>query len=417
MYIFLRVLNESFLQAIGQLTSNKLRSFLSLLGITIGIFCIISVKSAVDSLEENVRGSFEKLGEDVIYISKLPWNEDPGENYWKYGRRPVPNYNDFVNLKQHLKTAKFVSYSLFIGSKVIKYQSNSVDNVFELAVTHEYGVQFKLEFEAGRWFNNIESEQGLPKVVIGHNVSLELFGSLDPIGKKVKVFGKDMEVVGVIKKSGKDLVSVVEFDNATFLPFELARSIVNVKPNFPWAGSLQVKAADGVSLDKLKDDVTMTLRSSRKLKPAESTNFALNNLSMIAAFLDSFFAVLNIAGFMIGIFALLVGIFSVANIMFVSVKERTNIIGIKKAIGAKKNVILIEFLIESVILCIVGGLFGLILVFIVLKGISAATDFEIYISAKNVLIAVITSIIVGIFAGMIPAIQASNMDPVEAIRS
>ncbi len=417
MYLHLRVLKESFFQAFGQLTSNKLRSFLSLLGITIGIFCIISVKSAVDSLEDNVRGSFEKLGDDVIYISKLPWNEDPNENYWKYARRPVPNYNDFENLKQNLRTAKFVSYSLFIGSKVIKYQSNSVDNVFELAVTHEYGDQFKLEFENGRWFSAIESEQGLSKVIIGHNVSLELFGSLDPVGKKIKVFGKDMEVVGVIKKSGKDLVSIVDFDNATFLPFELARSIVNVKPNFPWAGSLQVKAASGVTLQKLKDDITMTLRSSRKLRPAESTNFAMNNLSMISQLLDGFFSILNIAGFLIGIFALLVGIFSVANIMFVSVKERTNIIGIKKALGAKKNVILIEFLIESVILCIVGGLIGLIFVFLVLKGISTVTDFEIYVSTKNVLIAAITSVVVGILAGMIPAIQAANMNPVEAIRS
>ncbi|MFQ5445648.1 MAG: ABC transporter permease, partial [Saprospiraceae bacterium] len=212
------------------------------------------------------------------------------------------------------------------------------------------------------------------------------------------------------------IIKIMNFDEAIILSYELAKKIANLKTNNPWGGSVNVKAAPGVSIEKLKDDLTGTLRATRKLKPKEEDNFALNNLTILANLMDQFFGVLNMVGYFIGIFAILVGMFSVANIMFVSVKERTNIIGIKKALGAKQAIILLEFLIESVILCIIGGMFGLGLVYLVLTGLTSVLPFEIYLNFGNALFGLGLSVFVGIVSGLIPALQASRMDPVVAIR-
>jgi putative ABC transport system permease protein len=411
------VLRESFIQAYSQLIANKLRSFLSLLGIMIGIFCIIAVKSAVDSLEDNVRSSFDKLGNDVVYVSKMPWNEDPDDNYYKYARRPNPGYKEYKVLSDNMKLAKMVTYSMFVGMKTIKYQNNSVERCFAVAITEEYERFHKLEFEAGRYFSQNEYQLGLNRVVIGHKICKELFGEVDPIGREVKLFGRDVVVVGVIKKSGKSLINFYDFDQAVLIGFEFARSVVNVKPNNPWSGNVQVKANDGVSEKLLRDDIVLNVRKSHYLKPREKDDFSMNSMTMFADEISGFFTVLNIAGGIIGFFALLVGIFSVANIMFVSVKERTGIIGIKKALGAKRWVILLEFLIESVLLCLIGGIIGLIFVWLVLKGLTAISDFEMYVSPRNMILTLLLAIVSGVFAGFIPAWQAAKMDPVEAIRS
>jgi putative ABC transport system permease protein len=411
------VLKESFAQAFQQLMANKLRSFLSLLGIMIGIFCIIAVKSAVDSLEDNVRKSFNKLGNDVIYVQKMPWGEDPGENYWKYARRPNPGIKDYRVLVDNLTTAKSVAYSFFAGLKTIKYGNNNVERTFAIAVTDSYDNFHNLEYDSGRFFSPTEYTSGANRVILGYRVAKELFRDQDPIGKEVKYFGRNMMVVGVLKQSGKDLLKFYNYDDAIMLGFENVRSMVNVKPNSNWGGNLQIKAGDGISEQQLKDEVAITLRKARYLKPREGDNFSLNSMTMLADVLTTVFGALSVAGIVIGGFALLVGVFSVANIMFVSVKERTNIIGIKKALGAKPWVILLEFLIESIVLCLAGGLLGLLVVWLTLKGLSAISDFEMYISVKNMIVTFFVAAISGVIAGFIPARQASKMDPVEAIRA
>ena len=411
------VLRESFIQAFQQLISNKLRSFLSLLGIMIGIFCIIAVKSAVDSLEDNVRSSFDKLGNDVIYVSKFTWAEDPGENFWKFARRPNPSIADYRVLTENIPSAKAVTFSFFMSQATPKYGKNSVERAYAVAITEDYDNFHALEYEAGRFLSPQEYQTGANCVVIGHKIADALFNESDPIGREIKVLGRDMRVVGVIKASGKDLLKIYDTDNVVFVGFELARSLVNVKKNNKFGGNLAIKAADGTTEQRLKDEVTVALRKSRHLKPSEKDNFSINSSTAFADILNSFFGVLNAVGLIIGGFALIVGIFSVANIMFVSVKERTSVIGIKKALGAKQGVILLEFLIESVVLCLLGGLCGLALVWIVLKGISALSDFQMYVSIKNVVVTIAVAAAAGVLAGFIPALQASKMDPVEAIRA
>lgn len=417
MRIIIRILYESFDQAFHQLRANKLRSFLSLLGITIGIFCIIAVMSAVDSLEDNIKGSFEQLGNDVIYITKLPWAEDPGQTYWKYFQRPVPSIEDYEIIKTRVKTASEVSFLVRIGSRTIKYRSNNVEGAFVLAATYEYADIFGMQLGQGRYYSPFEYEHGSNKVILGHTISEELFGALDPIGKNVKLMGKTLQVIGVFEKSGKSLVNPLDYDEAVFLSYPLAKKMSDVRlRNNPWGTQLNVKASESANVSELKDEVTGVLRAHRRLKPRETDNFSINEISIITQFLDSIFGVLNIAGWLIGVFAILVGMFSVANIMFVSVKERTNIIGIKKALGAKRYFILLEFLIEAIVLCILGGLVGLLVVFILMKILTQVIDFELYLSLQNIAFGLILSIIIGVLSGLIPANQASKLDPVEAMR-
>ena len=415
--ILLKIFYESIVQAFQQLAGNKLRSFLSLLGITIGIFCIISVQSAVDSLEDNIRGSFEKLGNDVIYIQKFSWAEDPKMNYWKYFRRPAPNYLDFEILDKKMRTAAICAFQIVVGSKTVKYRSNSVERVALIGMTYDYGEMFDFKFDKGRYLSPTEYHYGSPKAVVGYTVAEELFGAIEPIGKEVKLMGRKVEIIGVLEKTGQDIISINNFDEAVFISYELAKKMANVKTNSPFGTLISVKAAENISIDELKDEATGVLRSHHRLQPKEADDFSLNELSLLSNILDVLFTTLNRAGWLVGIFAILVGMFSVANIMFVSVKERTNIIGIKKALGAKRYIILLEFLIEAIILCILGGMFGLVIVYLSALGLSSLLDFDIFLSWYNIILGLSISIIIGILSGVIPALQAARMDPVVAIRS
>ena len=417
MLTFLKVIQENFRQAYYALVSNKLRSFLSLLGISIGIFCIIGVQAGVDSLENEIRGSFDKLGNDVLYVQVFPWNEDPGLNYWKYAQRPVPSLKNYEDVRDNVTSAETSALEVHLGSKTIKYRNSNVQQVNVVATTEDYSTLFAFEFEKGRWYNSVEYYKGANKIIMGYKVAETLFGSIDPIGRDVKIMGVKAEVLGVLKEEGESMVQIGNMDERIIVSYEMAKKIANVESKFGFGTVLAVKAKDGVSSQQLRDDLTGALRVSRKLRPKEANNFAINSVSIIASALDSFFSSMNIASFIIGGFAIFVGMFSVANIMFVSVKERTSIIGIKKALGAKRSVILSEFLIEAILLCILGGIVGLFLVYVCLQLLSTSMPYPLYLAPDNIIFGITLSVIIGIIAGVIPAWQAANMDPVEAMRA
>ncbi len=416
MKVLLKIIYESVVQAFQSLVGNKLRTFLSLLGITIGIFCIIAVKSAVDSLEGSIKSGFEELGSDVIYVQTMPWNEDPGQNYWKYAKRPEPSYKDYTSISDKSKLSEFVAYTVFTGGKTIKYKSSSVSNAFIMGSTYDYKDMQSIDIEKGRYFTQQEYNSGSNKIILGYQVAQALFNTLEPVGKEIKLFGQKYVVIGVLKSEGENMFNILNFDEVMWVSFNNLKRFVNTNENSNVGKLLSVKARPEADVEELKGELTSILRASRRLKPTEGENFALNELSMLSQVLDAVFSMLNFVGFIIGIFALIVGMFSVANIMFVSVKERTNIIGIKKALGAKRSIILLEFLIESVILCLIGGIFGLVVVFGILKFISTQIPFELIVSATNVSWGIGASVIVGIISGIIPAIMASKLDPVVAMR-
>lgn len=408
-----KIILESITMAFQQLWGNKLRTFLTLLGIIIGIWCIITVLSAVDSLEKNIRTSLNKLGDDVVYVQKMPWGGSPDDDWLKYLRRPEPNYKDFKALEKKLNTADIIGYSTFVGVSTAQYKSSTVERTYIIGASYDYAELFSIEFEQGRYFSPSEHFYGGNQVVIGYEVAKKIFGeNINPIGKRIKVYGRKMQVLGVIEKAGDDLLNPVDFDEVVLMSINTAKKMVSLDKG----AMIAVKAAEDVSMEQLKDDITSVLRANRQLKPKQEDNFALNQLSIIANFFDQIFGVINGAGWFIGIFSIIVGIFGVANIMFVSVKERTSIIGVKKALGAKRYVILLEFLIESIILCLIGGIIGLMLVFGMVQLANAVIDFQFFLSAKNIILGSSIAIATGILAGIIPAVTASNLDPVVAMR-
>lgn len=415
--LFLKIFSESIRQALAQLTGNKLRTFLSLLGISIGIFCIIGVLSAVESLEKNISGSLAKLGDDVVYIDKWPWKDNSGD-WWEYFQRPYPDYDDYQALKERMPSAAVVAYWTVPGVKTLKYQKNSVEGGFLFVTSYELDRILNIEVDQGRYWSTAEYSGGADKIILGHSISEELFGSLAPIGKTIKMGGRKYEVIGVLAKSGDDLINPLDFDDAVMVTYNNAARFINLKNRNRFGGTVAVKAKPGVATQQLQDDIRGILRSARSLRPREDDNFAMNELSMMADAIGGFFGVLNMVGGFIGFFSMLVGAISVANIMFVSVKERTSLIGVKKALGARQSVILLEFLTESVILCIIGGIIGLALVVGVTSVINLFFEsFSINLSVKYAIVGVILSAIVGILAGLVPAGLAAKMDPVEAMRS
>ena len=414
--IVFRIFKESLRQAEQQLVSNKLRSFLTLLGITIGIFCVIAVLSAVDSLEDNLVESFEKFGNDVLYIDKSPWTEDPGMNYWKYMSRPSPDLEDLRAIQRKSKMAQYASLSVFIPSSQIKTGKSYVEGAYFAGITEDYDRVIKMEFEDGRYFSSAEFQNGSDQIIVGSKLAAALFPRGDAVGKEVKAMGRKFNIVGILKVEGASLINIMPVDQAAFFPFKTMRKLININSNSSWGTMLNVKAKKGEDLEEMKYELASIIRPVRGLKPIDPDNFAINQVTMLTAIIDKVFSVLNIAGFVIGLFAMLVGAFGVANIMFVSVKERTPLIGIKMALGAKRFFILLEYLLEAIILCLVGGIAGLVMVWGILLLFNKVLHFDMYISMTNILIGLILSIIIGIVSGIIPALHASRMDPVEAMR-
>ncbi len=413
-----RLIWESLLMSVQSVTVNRLRALLSLLGITIGIFAIIAVFTIVDSLEANIRQSVNTLGSDVIYVQKWPWAPPEGEReypWWKYMNRPQPTLDEYLYLKDKCKGASNVCFMSAVGRR-IEYGNNSVEGAGVLGITREIKDIRSLELQAGRYFSILEMRVGRNVTVIGHTIAQELFEGQNPLGKEIEVFGSKVMVIGVVQKEGQGTFSGQVLDDVILLPLGYYRNYIDIKREYA-DPQIWVQAKPHVGVEELGYEVTHLLRSYRRLQPSEEDSFALNQTSIINRQLDQLFAILKIAGFFIGAFSIIVGGFGIANIMFVSVKERTHIIGVQKALGAKRPFILMQFLFESVMLSLAGGLIGLLIVFIGASAISLSTDFNVYLSLGNVLLGLGISSVIGLISGIFPAWQGARMDPVVAINT
>ena len=415
MIIYLRVLRESFNFAINALTTNKLRTFLSLLGVTIGIFSIIAVLAAVDSLKNEINDSISSLDNSTIIIMRF--NFGPSDvPRWKSEQFPDVSYEEYQYIKRNVPNTKAVSFTLNVPRTAIKYEENSISNVDVGAITHEYYDIESLQIAEGRFFNEAESNSGTPVIVLGDEIAKTLFSSSSPLGKKIRLYGRKFTVIGVLKKEGSGLFGESK-DTTVLLPVNMARKIFgdNNKSTFP---QIIVKPEKGIDNEGYIADLTQKIRMARGLKPDDINDFFINQLKGFKDVIDDITGTMNGIGWIISGFSLLVGGFGIANIMFVSVKERTNLIGIQKSLGAKNKFILFQFLFEAVILSLIGGLIGLILVFIVsVIASSFSGDFNFVLSPWNMFLGTAISAIIGLISGIVPAISASKLDPVEAIRT
>ncbi|MBW4889718.1 ABC transporter permease [Mucilaginibacter sp. HMF5004] len=414
--IFLKLFAESFVFAMDALRQNKLRTTLSLLGITIGIFSIIAVFSAVDTLSDNLNKSVSKLGSNTIFIQKMPWIFEDDFPWWKYNQRPALKIRDMEELENRMQTAQGIYYQSWLANRTIKYESKSVDNVTITAVSINYNKTRPLEFQEGRYFTDNESRGGAPVAMIGHAVAEGLFldASLAE-GKMIKIFGRNVRVVGVYVKEGDDPLGI-SHDNVITLPINFAQQLIDVESD-RYDSQIVVKGHEGISEAAVESELEGAMRSIRRIQPNQEDNFAINKSTMISDQFDQVFKVLHTVGFIIGLFSILVGGFGIANIMFVSVKERTNIIGIQKSLGAKNYFILFQFLFEAISLCVMGGVLGIILVYAGTFAVKSAWDLQINLYLKNIIFGVSASVSIGIIAGIVPAWFAARLDPVEAIRT
>ena len=418
MKLFLRLLKESFVFSFNALIANPVRTILSLLGVTIGIFTIIAVLSTVDSLERSIKDNLSFLGTDNLRVEKWPWDfNNPSYEWWKFFRRPEPTYREYEFLKENLINAESVEILTSRGGVNVKFQNNSsvIDNLNGVVFENQFFGDW--EFSAGRFFTQNETLTGSNAAIIGHKIMEDLFKSPEfAIGKQLKIKGKSYTIIGVTKEQGESFGAGDSFDRQMFIPFNSFKKIYKVGKKGSNA-VLRVKGNGDADpgLINLEYELKGLLRAKRGIKPIEDDSFAINRPEYLASFVSAIFSTISIAGWVIGSFSILVGGFGIANIMFVSVKERVPIIGLQKSLGAKKYFILMQFLFESSFLSVFGGLFGIFFVF--LMTLPDLGTFDLVISFENVILGVTISSIIGILAGLLPAIFASNLDPVEAIRS
>jgi len=411
--MFFRLFKEGFLFAINSVIVNKLRTFLSLFGITIGIFSIISVFTVLDWMEKSIRDSISSLGDNVIYVQKFPWSFDPNLAWWDIIKWPAISDRDYQSI---LKKSTKSETACFVASQPekIKYKKNITSDVNVAAITLEFQNIRSFEIDKGRYFSPFEASSGKNVAIIGSEIARRLFEKTEAVGKEISIAGFKTTVIGVLKKEGKGGISDNGLDELTLVPINFGKSFINMRNRFIET-QLMIKAKPGVAIQELSDETTMILRAARSLRPEETSDFSVNRASMISQGLDSIFVAINIGGWIIGGFSILVGGFGIANIMFVSVKERTNIIGIQKALGAKRFFILQQFLVESMLLSILGGLLGVFMIFLGTLVINYLWDLNMYLTVGNIFLAVFISGIIGVIAGYAPANAASKMDPVEAI--
>lgn len=393
---------------------NKLRTVLSLLGITIGILAIIAVFTLVDSMESNIRTNVESLGDNTVYIQKWPWMTGGDFEWWKYWQRPFPEPSERQMVENRCLAAEAV---VFMASRAISIESGSsvVERANMVAVTHDYDRIRSFDLAAGRYFTEQESAGGSNVCILGMAISQGLFGPINSVGKTVKMKGHKFTVIGIFAVEGESIFDN-SADNQVVLPANVVKQFYRLDGN-GMNPTLMVKGRDGVTTDELKAELKGVMRSIRKLKPTADDNFALNEISLLGAALDSMFDVMWWVGLVLGGFSLLVGGFGIANIMFVSVKERTSLIGIQKSLGAKNWFILVEFLAEAIVLCLIGGGIGVLIVWLGAAAISFATGMDLFLTLGNIVFGVGVSAMIGLLAGIIPAYLASRLSPVEAMRS
>ena len=415
-------ITETVRVSVSAIQQNKLRSVLSVLGITIGIYCIVAVYALVHSLEMNINQQFTKYGTNVLFVQKWPWDEFGG-NYpwWKYLSRPVSSPSEAYFLESKLPKDRTANVA-YTFSRQEKVASNGVtlDGTKVACISHGYMEIQNLAVEFGRLFTVEESSSGQPVVILGNTIAQQLYGGSNAVGEMLRIGNRMCRVVGVCALEGQSIINNSK-DEQVFVPLKMGLGMYSYRENDD--AQVMIQAKEGVSLDDLTVEVSQLMRQFRKIKPGKEANFAVNRMTMITEAVSQLFSQIKNIGIVIGGFAMIVGCFGVANIMFVSVKERTKEIGIQKALGAPHIFIQFQFLLEAIWLCVIGGLIGMIFVWLTFLGLNAVLQktmgegFALVLSAGDAQLGIWVSALVGIVAGFIPATQAARLNPVEAMRA
>lgn len=412
--IYLKLLRESLMFALNALRTNKLRTLLSLLGVTVGIFSIIAVLAAVDSMDKGIRKDLDGYDNSMLNIFQYSFSPTDVPK-WKIEQFPDMKYDEYEYLKRNVEGIDRISFNYYTSSQNIKSENATANSVNITSCGFDYQYLDNVKVDQGRFFSESEDASGNPVIVLGYEIAELLFPNSNPVGKSVRLYGKRFDVIGVLEKEGATSFGQSK-DLQVYIPSNFLRQHFGENSNYV-TPVIVTKPQKGYDSEIFKDDITLKLRTYRGLKPSDIDNFFLNEFAGLTDFIDNIVGSLNIVGWIISGFSLLVGGFGIANIMFVSVKERTHIIGIQKALGAKNRFVLYQFLFEAVILSFIGGLVGVVIVYFICIGVTATGKFDMFLSFYNIVIGLSLASFIGLISGILPAISASKLDPVEAMRT
>jgi len=406
---------ESVRMAFGQIRANPLRSALTALGVIIGIVAVTLMGTAIRGIDLGFDRSLAMLGDDVLYVQKWPWHSV--DDWWNYANRPPFYAEDAVALNRIIaatpRSLLDVAVPVAGRGATVKAGGNQVSGVQTLGTTADYGRTISADFAAGRLFTDTEATAGRAVVVLGSDVAEALFPGRSALGETVTVKGYPLEIIGILAKQGSFL-GLFSFDNQILLPLNEYRKFFDIRHG---AIQLRVKVRDKLRLDEAQEELVGAMRRVRGQVPGERDNFSVNQQQAFKQQLDPIKAGIAFAGLFITGLSLFVGAIGIMNITFVSVKERTKEIGTRKALGARRRSILLQFLIEAVAICLVGGLLGLLVTYGACLGVQAALpNLPIDFSGSLVLTALAVSVLTGVISGFAPAWGASRLDPVVALR-
>ncbi len=407
-------LTESWKIAAAQMRANKTRSMLTALGVIIGIVAVTLMGTAITGIQKGFDKSMSVLGEDVLYVDQQPWIRQ--DDWWSFRsrKRIRTEYAEALNrmIAANSRSNLLLAVPTASWFRSVKFNENEVNNVYVLGTTYDFLAISTVDCTQGRFFNETEARGGANVVVIGYDVADALFPSENPIDKSLLISGQPFKVIGVNTRQGTFL-GVFSWDSMVAIPLAAFQRYFSAKSE----SEVRVKVRDKTKLTEAKDELTGYMRRVRGLAPEKSDDFSINEQQAFKSTLDPVKNSIAIAGLFITGLSLFVGAIGIMNITFVSVKERTKEIGTRKALGARRRTILLQFLIESTALCLVGGLIGLTIAYAVCSAIGAAfPSFPIEFSFALVFAAVVVSVLTGLLSGLAPAWSASRLDPVSALR-
>jgi putative ABC transport system permease protein len=401
---------EALRIALNAIRANKARGLLTTLGIIIGIMAVVTTMTAANGLGNSFKESISALGSDVLYVSRTPWVYSG--RWFEFRNRKNLTLKEADKLKMRLRKAVAVNPTTST-EKSIKYRSTIVDDIRIVGTTDKHIVVSSSLPEYGRFLTEFDVKLKKPVCVIGSEIKERLFEHVDPINKKMKIGRYYFRVVGVMEKQGSaGTFGGPNFDSQIYIPItSFMKAFGGRDRNFNFA----VKAPGQASLADFEYELIGEMRKIRKLKPTDKEDFSINQMNTLVAAYNNVMGVVVMIGLIITGISLFVGGIGVMNIMFVSVTERTREIGIRKAIGAKRRSILKQFLFESSVICLFGGIIGVFFSFGITELINAMV-MPASISIPIVILALIIAVLVGMLSGIIPAFKASKLNPIEALR-
>ncbi len=399
--------NEYIIMAWQAIKAHKLRSLLTTLGILIGVTTIITIFTTIQGLNQYVFGQLSNIGATTVYVEKYPWIIK--NDFWRYRNRKNITYKEYLALKRYCTLAKYIAPQVF-SMKNVSYKSEKLTNVFVTGTNQDYAETASLSPEAGRFITGLDVRSKRYVCVLGREVADKLFKKKNPLGQRIRIGSEKYRVIGVLEKKGNFFGQ--SMDNFIIVPIGTFKRVFGGHRGL----RIAMMAGDSDQLDEMKDQIRGVMRRIRKTPPAKPDDFSINQQDMLTNLYSQLTGTLFAIVFVIGGISLVVGGIGIMNIMLVSVSERTREIGIRKAIGATRGNIMLQFIIESIVIASIGGLIGIALGFGGGSMVLAQLDLTAGVSALSILVGFGFSTLVGVLAGFYPAQKAAKLNPIDSLR-